>query len=57
MYSTPFEILIFNNIIVAIILITNSKTCEIAFLYAFLIDVKYALIHDDIAINGRPIAI
>lgn len=30
--STPLEIFIFSNIIVAIILIVNSKTCVIAFL-------------------------
>ena len=39
-YSTPFDILILSKIIVAIIFITNSKICVIAFLYAFLTDVK-----------------
>ena len=38
--STPFEILYFYKIIVANILIINSNTCAIAFLYAFLTDVK-----------------
>ena len=38
--STPLEILILSNIIVATIFIVNSKICVIAFLYAFLTDVK-----------------
>lgn len=40
-----------------IIFISNSKHCEIAFLYAFLIAEKYPLMLEDSAIKGRTKAI
>ena len=55
--STLFKEKYCNKIILIIIFIPSSRTWEIADLYAFLTAEKYPFITDDIAIQGRPIAI
>ena len=55
--STLFKEKYCNKMILIIIFTPSSKVCEIADLYAFLTAEKYPFITDDIAIQGRPIAI